>query len=75
MDEGLSPSPSVPKRTPKAHVFFGFAGDFTKTHSFHKPTKRQQIIFYCRSGKRSATAMDLAKRAGYKGLVSLSLLS
>ncbi|KAM0753753.1 endoplasmic reticulum protein [Meredithblackwellia eburnea MCA 4105] len=43
-------------------------GDFTKIHGFHKPTKGQQIIFYCRSGKRSATALDLAKRAGYRAV-------
>lgn len=41
-------------------------GDFTRIHGFHKPTKGQQIIFYCRSGKRSTTAIDLAKRAGFR---------
>ncbi|KAL8278452.1 hypothetical protein RQP46_009142 [Phenoliferia psychrophenolica] len=43
-------------------------GDFTRIHGFHKPTKAQQIIFYCRSGKRSTTATDLAKRAGYRAV-------
>ncbi|GAA5897308.1 uncharacterized protein JCM6883_006651 [Sporobolomyces salmoneus] len=41
-------------------------GDFTRVHGFHKPTKQQPMIFYCRAGIRGNTAMDLAKRAGYK---------
>lgn len=41
-------------------------------HGFHKPTKQQPMIFYCRAGIRGNTAMDLAKRAGYKLQVSLS---
>ncbi|GAA5987925.1 hypothetical protein JCM5350_006776 [Sporobolomyces pararoseus] len=41
-------------------------GDFTRVHGFHKPTKNQPMIFYCRAGIRGNTAMDLAKRAGYK---------
>lgn len=41
-------------------------GDFTRIHGFHKPAKGQNIIFYCRSGKRAQTAIDLAKRSGYR---------
>ncbi|GAA5876761.1 hypothetical protein JCM16303_006278 [Sporobolomyces ruberrimus] len=41
-------------------------GDFTRVHGFHKPTKSQPMIFYCRAGIRGNTAVDLAKRAGYK---------
>ncbi|GAA5822935.1 hypothetical protein JCM10212_004446 [Sporobolomyces blumeae] len=41
-------------------------GDFTRVHGFHKPTKQQPMIFYCRAGIRGNTAVDLAKRAGYK---------
>lgn len=41
-------------------------GDFTRTHGFHKPEKTQPIIFYCLAGVRAQTAVDLAKRAGYK---------
>ncbi|GAA6011235.1 hypothetical protein JCM11491_006769 [Sporobolomyces phaffii] len=41
-------------------------GDFTRVHGFHKPTKQQPMIFYCRAGIRGDTAVDLAKRAGYK---------
>ncbi|KAG5650443.1 hypothetical protein H0H81_012267 [Sphagnurus paluster] len=38
---------------------------FLEKHGFDKPTKDQQLTFYCRSGKRSTTASDVAKRNGY----------
>ncbi|KAK4050861.1 hypothetical protein OIV83_003283 [Microbotryomycetes sp. JL201] len=41
-------------------------GDFTRTYGFHKPSKQQPIIFYCKAGVRAQTAVELAKRAGYK---------
>ncbi|KAG7099451.1 hypothetical protein E1B28_001302 [Marasmius oreades] len=41
------------------------AEDFKQKHGFPKPQKNQEITFYCRSGKRSATASDIAKRNGY----------
>jgi rhodanese-related sulfurtransferase len=37
-------------------------------HGFPKPLPQQKIIFYCRSGKRSATACELAGEAGYKNV-------
>ena len=40
-------------------------GSFLKKHGFEKPTMNQEIVFYCRSGKRSATACDVAKRNGF----------
>lgn len=39
--------------------------DFKDKHGFDKPTKDQQITFYCRSGKRSASASDIARRNGF----------
>ena len=39
--------------------------EFEKKYAFPKPQLDQEIIFYCRSGKRSATASDIAKRNGY----------
>ncbi|KAG6866794.1 hypothetical protein C0991_008730 [Blastosporella zonata] len=38
---------------------------FLEKHGFDKPGKDQQLIFYCRSGKRSTTASDVAKRNGF----------
>lgn len=59
-----------PPEEPSCMLMFGhsvvFSGDFTRTHGFHKPTKTQPIIFYCKAGVRAQTAVDLAKRAGFK---------
>ncbi|KAG6902820.1 hypothetical protein C0995_011307 [Termitomyces sp. Mi166 len=38
---------------------------FFERHGFEKPRKDQQLIFYCRSGKRSSSASDVAKRNGF----------
>ncbi|SCV71573.1 BQ2448_3161 [Microbotryum intermedium] len=43
-------------------------GDFVKQHGFKKPNKSQPIIFFCKAGVRAQTAIDLAKKAGYKQL-------
>ncbi|EIW72610.1 hypothetical protein TREMEDRAFT_25914 [Tremella mesenterica DSM 1558] len=40
-------------------------GDFQRKFAFPKPALSQNIIFYCRSGKRSATASELAENLGY----------
>ncbi|KAJ7597277.1 Rhodanese-like protein [Mycena floridula] len=39
--------------------------DFRDKYGFDKPKSKQEIIFYCRSGKRAATAGDIAKRSGF----------
>jgi rhodanese-related sulfurtransferase len=39
--------------------------EFRKLHGFAKPRQDQEIIFYCRSGKRAATAADGAKDNGF----------
>lgn len=44
---------------------------FKKQFGFTKPRPNQEIIFYCRSGKRSASACDVAKRNGYTEYVVL----
>ncbi|KDQ19825.1 hypothetical protein BOTBODRAFT_101836, partial [Botryobasidium botryosum FD-172 SS1] len=41
------------------------ASDFAYKYGFEKPNAAQRMIFYCRSGKRSATACDLTMRMGY----------
>lgn len=38
---------------------------FKEKHGFDKPKKDQEVIFYCRSGVRSSTASDVAKRNGF----------
>ena len=39
---------------------------FKKKFGWEKPLPEQEIVFYCRSGKRSASASDIARRNGYK---------
>ncbi|GFZ43128.1 hypothetical protein JCM24511_00847 [Saitozyma sp. JCM 24511] len=41
------------------------AGEFQKNFAFPKPLPSQNIIFFCRSGKRSATAAEWAGEKGY----------
>jgi len=51
---------------------------FSQTFGFEKPTQEQDLIFYCRSGMRSRSAADVAKRNGFKtekyGFVPLRML-
>jgi rhodanese-related sulfurtransferase len=39
---------------------------FKAQHGFEKPKKQQEVVFYCRSGMRSASACDIARRNGYE---------
>lgn len=49
--------------------------EFEAKHGFKKPGKDELVVFYCRSGKRSATASDEAHRRGWKKYVQgLSLI-
>jgi rhodanese-related sulfurtransferase len=38
---------------------------FREKYGYAKPRPEQQVTFYCRSGKRSATAGDVALRNGF----------
>ena len=46
--------------------------EFSNKHGFKKPTQNQEIIVYCRSGKRSATAADIAHKYGYTNVKNYS---
>ncbi|RXW24737.1 hypothetical protein EST38_g1122 [Candolleomyces aberdarensis] len=46
------------------------AEPFKEKFNFDKPRHDQEVIFYCRSGKRSTTASDVAKRNGYKNILN-----
>jgi len=43
---------------------------FEEKHGFRKPKVEQEVVFYCRSGKRSSTASDVAKRNGYENILN-----
>ncbi|KZW01958.1 Rhodanese-like protein [Exidia glandulosa HHB12029] len=44
--------------------------EFKEKHGFNKPALDKEVIFYCRSGKRSASASDIARRNGYKNVLN-----
>ncbi|CDO72433.1 hypothetical protein BN946_scf184977.g133 [Trametes cinnabarina] len=44
--------------------------EFKEKFGFEKPRPNQEVIFYCRSGKRSTTAADVAKRNGYTNILN-----
>ncbi|KIO30832.1 hypothetical protein M407DRAFT_242061 [Tulasnella calospora MUT 4182] len=46
--------------------------EFEAKHGFKKPGKDELVVFYCRSGKRSATASDEAHRRGWKNVKNYS---
>ncbi|KAF8761821.1 Endoplasmic reticulum protein [Rhizoctonia solani] len=46
--------------------------EFRNKHGFKKPTQNQEIIVYCRSGKRSATAADIAHKYGFSNVKNYS---
>ncbi|KAI0005486.1 Rhodanese-like domain-containing protein [Russula compacta] len=43
---------------------------FKEKYGFQKPAFDQEIVFYCRSGMRSSTASDVARRNGYKNILN-----
>ncbi|KAI9635144.1 endoplasmic reticulum protein [Dioszegia hungarica] len=43
-------------------------GEFQKQFAFSKPLTSQNLIFFCRSGKRSATASEWAHEKGYNNV-------
>ncbi|KAG0355036.1 hypothetical protein BGZ54_001324 [Gamsiella multidivaricata] len=46
--------------------------EFEQRFGFKKFGKDDEVIFYCRSGRRSGMAFDLAKQLGYKGVRNYS---
>ncbi|TXT13198.1 hypothetical protein VHUM_01599 [Vanrija humicola] len=40
-------------------------GDFQREFAFAKPLPEQNMVFFCRSGRRSGLACELAEREGY----------
>ncbi|KAF8807191.1 Rhodanese-like protein [Phlegmacium glaucopus] len=44
--------------------------EFKKLYGFEKPLLDQEVIFYCRSGQRSSSASDVAKRNGYTNILN-----
>ena len=47
------------------YAFELLPGDFEKKYGFAKPSKEECVMFYCRTGGRSAMASAFAEHAGY----------
>ncbi|KAI0085634.1 endoplasmic reticulum protein [Irpex rosettiformis] len=43
---------------------------FKSKFGWEKPQKDQEIVFYCRSGKRAASACDIAYRNGFSNVLN-----
>jgi rhodanese-related sulfurtransferase len=41
------------------------SSDFMKAYGFRKPDKKMPLIFFCKAGVRSSSAVSLAKGKGY----------
>ncbi|KAF8735747.1 hypothetical protein AX14_001535 [Amanita brunnescens Koide BX004] len=68
--QGMIPSAiNIPLSVLGASLHLG-RDDFKDKHGFDKPRRNQEVIFYCRSGVRSSTASDVAKRNGYKKILN-----
>lgn len=48
--------------------------DFLRQNGFPKPAGEQPMVFYCRTGKRSATAINVAKQEGFRKCAHLQNL-
>ncbi|KAK1224589.1 Thiosulfate sulfurtransferase rdl2, mitochondrial [Marasmius sp. AFHP31] len=46
--------------------------EFESKYGFPKPEKDQEIMFYCKKGKRSAIASEIAERNGYRKIYDYS---
>lgn len=68
--QGMIPSAVNLPLSVMANAFHLHHMVFKEKYGFEKPTNDQELIFYCRSGKRSTSASDIAKRNGYKKILN-----
>ncbi|KAK0553076.1 hypothetical protein OC845_001356 [Tilletia horrida] len=65
--QGIIPSAvNVPlSQFKKAFASTGTGGNFVRDFGFDRPQFDQQLVFYCRSGKRSQQALEYAQAQGW----------
>jgi len=68
--QGMIPSAVNLPLSTLANSLYLHHSAFKEKHGFDKPQRDQELIFYCRSGKRSASASDIAKRNGYTNILN-----
>lgn len=52
----------------KPDSFFITAEEFEDRFGFERPSKDQEVVFYCKSGVRSRAAAELARQAGWQNV-------
>lgn len=69
-DEVQEGSIPTANNLPLTHVLAGALGlddtAFQAQFGWQKPSKNQEVVIYCKKGKRSSIAVDSAKRVGYR---------
>jgi rhodanese-related sulfurtransferase len=71
--QGMIPSAVNVPLSELSNAFALPAVTWKEKFNFEKPRRDQEVIFYCRSGKRSSSAADVAKRNGFtKCVVAIS---
>lgn len=63
--QGMIPSAVNVPLSELSNAFALPAVTWKEKFNFEKPRRDQEVIFYCRSGKRSSSAADVAKRNGF----------
>ena len=65
-DTGCIPSAlNIPLQT-SPDAFFLPEEEFEDKFGFERPSKDQEVVFYCKAGVRSRAAAGLAREAGWK---------
>ncbi|CAA7264702.1 unnamed protein product [Cyclocybe aegerita] len=68
--QGMIPSAVNLPLSVLATAFHLHHEEFKTKYGFEKPRLNQELVFYCRSGMRSSTASDVAKRNGYTNILN-----
>ncbi|KAF9480448.1 Rhodanese-like protein [Pholiota conissans] len=68
--QGMIPSAVNIPLTVLANALHMDRKQFAEKFGFEKPRTSQEVVFYCRSGKRSTSASDVAKRNGYTNILN-----
>lgn len=66
--QGMIPSAVNVPLSELSNAFALPAVTWKEKFNFEKPRRDQEVIFYCRSGKRSSSAADVAKRNGFTNI-------
>merc|ERR1712135_261507 len=63
---GISSNPAINRKPSDAVTKDEVCAKFKKLTGYAKPSKDQDIILYCHSGRRSTDALEIFRKKGYK---------